>query len=271
MIFYPLSILLQSGVRDILIVTAPRDKALFHALLGDGSQFGAAISYIEQPVARGIADAFILGESFIDGDPVCLVLCDNFFYGEGLDEAIEKGWKNAGTGATIFCQHVSNPSCYGVVSFNNSDKVIGLTEKPQTFISNWAATGLYIYDGRACALAKTLAPSKRGELEITDLNNLYLEQEELRSIKFHKDFLWFDLGTYASILEAGNLVAKIESRDHVRIGCPYIAAYQAGYIDEQGLLDAAKTVGNPVYAASLRNTAAMSLMPDESISKDNRI
>ena len=258
MIFYPLCVLLQSGVQDILIITTPKDKALFYSLLGDGSQLGVKLSYIEQPVARGIADAFILGESFIDGDPVCLILCDNFFYGEGLNEAIQSGWKNADRGATVFCQYVSNPSSYGVAEFDNAGQITRLIEKPQTFISHWAVTGLYIYDSRVCTLAKTLAPSERGELEITDLNNLYLQQGSLQSIRLPKNFLWFDLGTYNSILEASNLVAKIESRDSTRIGCPYIAAYQAGYIDDRGLLDIAKTIGNPIYAESLRSAALIS-------------
>lgn len=253
MIFYPLTVLLQSGVQDILIVTTPRDKVLFDALLGNGSQLGVTISYIEQSVAKGSAYAFILCESFIGGDPVCLIWCDNFFYGEGLSKAIEAGWKNTTAGATVFCQHVSNPSSYGVADFNNAGQMTRLVEKPTTFISNWAVTGLYVYDGRACALAKTLPAPKQGELSTTDLNSLYLAQGDLQSIKFPKDFLWFDLGTYASILEVGNLVAKIESQDNIRIGCPYIAAYEAGYIDKQGLLDITKTIGNPVYAESLRS------------------
>jgi glucose-1-phosphate thymidylyltransferase len=252
MIFYPLRVLLQSGVRDILIVTAPRDTALLQALLGDGSQFGVNISYIEQPVARGIADAFILAESFIGGDPVCLILCDNFFYGEGLSRAVAAGWKNAATGATIFCHYVDNPSSYGVADFDAAGQVTRLVEKPATFVSNWAVTGLYIYDSRACAFAKTLTPSKRGELEITDLNSRYLEQGALHVVKFDKSFSWFDLGTYPLILEAGNLIVKMEERDHVRIGCPYITAYQAGYIDKQGLLAAASSIGESPYAATLK-------------------
>jgi len=259
MIFYPLTVLLQSGIKDILVITAPRDKALFHALLGDGSQFGATISYIEQPIARGIADAFIVGESFIAGDPVCLILCDNLFHGEGLSDAIEAGWKNAATGATIFCQYVNNPAAYGVVDFDESGQVTRLVEKPASFVSNWAATGLYIYDGRASALAKTLPLSKRGELEITDLNSLYLQQGALHSIKFHKDFLWLDLGTYSSILEASNLIVNKESRDNIRIGCPYIAAYRAGYINSKDLLAIADSLGNPYYAESLRNAVLASV------------
>ena len=251
MIFYPLSVLLQAGVRDILIVTAPRDTSLLRALLGDGSQFGVTISYIEQPLARGIADAFILAESFISGDPVCLILCDNFFHGLGLNEAIAAGWKNATTGATIFCHHVDNPSSYGVADFDAAGHVVRLVEKPASFVSNWAVTGLYMYDGRACSLAKTLTPSKRGELEITDLNGRYLEKNALQVIKFEKNFSWFDLGTYPLILEAANLIVKTEKQDGIRVGCPYVTAYRAGYIDKQGLLVAARAMGVNPYAEFL--------------------
>jgi glucose-1-phosphate thymidylyltransferase len=256
MIFYPLSVLLKAGIRDIMIVTAPRDKALFHALLGNGAHLGISISYVEQPEARGIADAFILAESFIGGDPVCLILCDNFFYGEGLTEAIEAGWRNVTTGATIFCHQVNNPSSYGVADFDTAGRVTKLVEKPATFVSNWAVTGLYIYDHRAAAFAKTLVPSKRGELEITDLNNRYLEQGALQVIKFDKKFSWFDLGTYPFIHEAGKLIVEMEERDQVRIGCPYITAYQAGYIDKQGLLAAADSLSQSPYAESLRKSAS---------------
>ena len=252
MIFYPLSVLLQAGVRDILIVTAPRDTSLLQTLLGNGAQFGVNISYIEQPVARGIADAFILAETFIAGDPACLILCDNFFHGEGLSEALAAGWKNAASGATIFCHYVDNPSSYGVADFDAAGQVKQLVEKPVSFVSNWAVTGLYMYDSRACSFAKTLTPSKRGELEITDLNSRYLEQKSLHVVKFDKKFSWFDLGTHPLILEAANLIAKLEDRDRIRIGCPYVTAHQAGYIDRQGLLAAASSLGANPYAESLR-------------------
>jgi glucose-1-phosphate thymidylyltransferase len=255
MIFYPLSVLIQAGIKDILIVTAPRDTAMFQPLLGDGSSLGIKITYIEQPVARGIADAFILGESFIGNDPVCLILCDNFFYGPGLGAAIETGWKNTATGATVFCHYVENPSAYGVADFDAAGKITKLVEKPATFVSNWAITGLYIYDNRACAFAKTLKPSKRGEFEITDLNSRYLEHGALQVVKFDKKFTWFDLGTYPLVHEAAKMIVDMEQRDKVRIGCPYIAAYQAGFIDKAGVAKIARTLGDTTYADSLNNLA----------------
>lgn len=255
MIFYPLSVLIQSGIKDILIVTAPRDTAMFQPLLGDGSSLGIKITYVEQPVARGIADAFLLGESFIGSDPVCLILCDNFFYGRGLHEAIETGWKNAAAGATVFCHYVENPAAYGVAGFDMAGKVTKLVEKPSTFVSNWAVTGLYIYDNRACAIAKTLKPSKRGELEITDLNSRYLEQGALQVVKFDPKFTWFDLGTYPLMHEAAKLIIDMEKRDQVRIGCPYIAAFQAGYLTKTGLATIASRLGSTSYTEFMNNLA----------------
>jgi glucose-1-phosphate thymidylyltransferase len=254
MIFHPLTVLMRAGIRDVLIVIAPRDRALFQALLGDGSQIGLRISYVEQPVARGIADAFVLGEEFIGDDSVCLILCDNFFHGPGIDSIVHRAW-GVNRGATVFCIHVGDPSAYGVARFDDAGRVRELVEKPESPISNWAVTGLYIYDSRAPRLAKTLKPSKRGELEITDLNIKYLEDGALDAVRFDRGYAWSDLGTYASILDTGRLIASAEQREGARIGCPYITAYNMGYIDARQLVKIADSLGNAGYAATLRKAA----------------
>lgn len=252
MIYYPLSVLISVGISDILVVVSPRDRALSEALLGNGSQFGVSLSYAEQPVARGIADAFLIGEKFIAGDNVCLILCDNLFHGPGLGENL-KSAADLEKGAVVFCYNVSNPSAYGIASLDETGKVLKLVEKPKTFISNCAVTGLYFYDGQACELAKSLRPSERGELEITDLNIRYLEQGSLRALTLGPENAWFDLGTHESIYEAAGLVRNNLRENKPDIGCPYEAAYRRGLIGRDCLQKIAGSIQNDAYAARLRS------------------
>jgi glucose-1-phosphate thymidylyltransferase len=255
MIYYPLSLLLMAGIREILIITSPRDRALFEALLQDGRQWGVSLSYIEQPVARGIADAFLLGEDFIGNDGVCLVLGDNFFYGAGLEERLRDAAQN-NAGATVFCAHVDNPAAYGVAALDDNGSVTALEEKPEKPVSNWAVTGLYFYDGRACGFAKTLEPSGRGELEITDLNKCYLNAGALQAVTLPPDFAWFDTGTNETMFAAAALVRDTLHRRHVNIGCPDEAAFKSGLIDGGQLRQNAEEIKNPDYADYLRKLAA---------------
>ncbi|MBI1216709.1 MAG: NTP transferase domain-containing protein [Alphaproteobacteria bacterium] len=254
MIYYSLSILLMAGIDQILIVTSPRDHALFKSLLGDGSQWGASISFVEQPVADGIAGAFLLGEDFIAGDGVCLILGDNFFYGEGLAGLVRDAAEN-NAGATVFCAPVENPAAYGVAAMEDDGTVTTLVEKPKTFISNWAVTGLYFYDSRATGFAKTLQPSARGELEVTDLNKCYLDAGALKAVLLEKDFCWFDTGTNETMFEAAVKVRDTLAAEGVNIGCPDEAAFKAGLIDRAQVLKNAEAIKNPAYADYLRKVA----------------
>ncbi len=251
MIYYPLSTLLLAGVREVLIITSPRDKKLFEDLLGDGSRYGISISYIAQPHANGIAGALLLGRDFIGDDNVCLILGDNFFYGPGMD-AILSTAANDITGATIFCHHVADPSSYGVARLNHNGVVTELVEKPKHYISNWAVTGLYFYDRTVCALADTLAPSARGELEITDLNIRYLEQKKLRAVTLNTEFTWFDLGTHQSIHEAAEFIRSTEHRYGIKIGCLEEAAWKMGLITTEQLLENARSIENTEYAEYIK-------------------
>lgn len=252
MIYYPLSVLLWAGIRDILVVTSPRDHALSVAMLGNGDRFGVSISYAEQPVARGIADAFLIGEKFIAGDSVCLILCDNLFHGPGLQQNLNAA-ASLEKGALIFCYHVANPSAYGVAALDETGNVLKLVEKPKTFLSNCAVTGLYFYDGHACEMAKSLKPSTRGELEITDLNIRYLESGKLRAETLGPDLSWFDLGSHESIFEAASLVRTTQIEKNLNIGCPDEASFRKGFIDKEKLLENAQSIQNENYAAYLRS------------------
>lgn len=252
MIYYPLSTLLLTGVREVLIVTSPRDRHLFQELLGDGSRYGISISYVEQPDPNGIAGALLLGRDFICDDNVCLILGDNFFYGSGMDALLSAAAKDI-SGATVFCHHVADPSSYGVARLDRGGSVTELVEKPDRHISNWAVTGLYFYDGAACALADTLAPSARGELEITDLNIRYMERKKLRAVTLNTEFTWFDLGTHQSIHEASEFVRSTERRYGTKIGCLEETAWKAGLVDAEKLLKGAGGIENAEYAEYIRN------------------
>lgn len=257
MIYYPLSLLIESGLRDILIITSPRDRQLFELLLGDGSQFGIRIMLREQPAARGIADAFLIGEDFAGEDPVCLFLGDNFFYtpeAPSLADRIAEAGRGT-TGATIFCAHVDDPRAFGVATLDAAGAVTALEEKPEQPQSSWAVTGLYLYSGGAADAARTLTPSKRGELEITDLNIRYMARGALNAVTLPRSLVWMDLGTHDSMLEAAQFVAAEEKRTGRKIGCPHTAAFQKGFISRDQLLANAADMKNPAYASYLRNLA----------------
>ncbi|NWH07417.1 MAG: glucose-1-phosphate thymidylyltransferase RfbA [Alphaproteobacteria bacterium] len=230
MIYYPLSVLMLAGIRDILVITTPEDRNQFERLLGTGEPWGLNISYAVQPRPEGLAQAYLIGEAFLAGHPSALVLGDNIFYGHGLSELMEKA-RARETGATVFGYHVQDPERYGVVAFDAGGRVLSIEEKPAKPRSNFAVTGLYFYDGRAPDLAKTIRPSARGELEITALNNLYLEAGDLHVEIMGRGFAWLDTGTHTSLLQAGEFVRVIEERQGLKIGCPEEIAYRMGYID----------------------------------------
>ena len=230
MIYYPLSILMLAGIRDVLIITTPEDQDAFSRLLGDGSQWGLTLSYAVQPEPGGLAQAFLIGEDFVAGDPVALVLGDNIFYGHGLPERLRAAAQQK-SGATVFAYHVDHPERYGVVQFDADKKAIGIEEKPSQPKSNYAVTGLYFYDEQVTDLAKSLKPSPRGELEITDLNRAYLEQGELHVELMGRGVAWLDTGTHESLMEAANFIEVIQRRQGLKVSCPEEIAYKLGYID----------------------------------------
>jgi len=238
MIYYPLSILMLAGIREILIITTPEDQSAFSGLLGDGGQWGLDIGYAVQPEPGGLAQAFLIGEEFVAGDPVALVLGDNIFYGHGLSEQLGKAAQQT-SGATIFAYHVNDPERYGVVQFDSDRKAVGIEEKPHEPKSNYAVTGLYFYDSQVTELTKRLTPSVRGELEITDLNRLYLEQGALHVELMGRGVAWLDTGTHESLLEAAKFIEIIEQRQGLKICCPEEIAYREGYIDGQQVRDLA--------------------------------
>ena len=234
MIYYPLSTLMLAGIREVLIISTPRDLPMFESLLGDGSQWGIRLAYAEQPEPGGLAQAFLIGKAFIDGAPSCLILGDNIFYGQGLGDQLKAVGARA-SGATVFGYQVADPQRYGVAEFDAAGKVIGLEEKPTRPKSNWAVTGLYFYDGRVCELAAGLKPSPRGELEITDLNRLYLEQGDLYLQRMGRGTAWLDTGTHESLLEAGAFIETIEKRQGLKICCPEEIAFNNHWIDAHQL------------------------------------
>jgi glucose-1-phosphate thymidylyltransferase len=250
MIYYPLSTLMLAGVRDILIISTPRDLPQFVTLLGDGSQWGIRLAYAEQPDPGGLAQAFLIGETFIDGDPSCLILGDNIFYGQGLGDQL-KAVGDRATGATVFGYWVSDPERYGVAEFDAAGQVIGLEEKPKTPKSNWAVTGLYFYDAGVCALARTLKPSHRGELEITDLNRLYLDRGELYVQRMGRGTAWLDTGTHESLMEAGAFIETIEKRQGLKICCPEEIAFNNRWIDATQLAAMGEALRKSGYGAYL--------------------
>ena len=232
MIYYPLSVLLLAGIREIAIVTTPVDRAAFQRLLGDGAQWGLTFSFIEQPSPDGIAQVFLLAEQFIAGEPCCLILGDNIFYGTGLTGLLQEAAQLT-QGAIVFGCHVADPERYGVVTFDAGGRAIHIEEKPAKPQSRYAVTGLYFYDGSVSAMAKRLKPSARGELEITDLNNLYLKQGALQVRVLGRGYAWLDTGTHESLLEASEFVRAVELRQGIKIASPEEVAYRGGMIDRE--------------------------------------
>ncbi|MDE2384170.1 MAG: glucose-1-phosphate thymidylyltransferase RfbA, partial [Alphaproteobacteria bacterium] len=251
MIYYPLSVLLQVGIRDVLIITKPEEAPLFEKVLGDGSRFGMRLQYAAQPQPNGLAEAFIIGEEFAAGSPVALILGDNIFYGEGLMSACGKAMENVrhGKGATVFAYQVSDPQRYGVVSFDQAGKAVTIEEKPAEPKSNWAVTGLYVYGGDVCQLARQVRPSARGELEITDLNRMYLEAGRLNVERLGQGFTWLDTGTFDSLHEAASFVRTMELRQGIKIACLEEIALAHGFISPEQAGQAASIMGKNEYAA----------------------
>ncbi len=250
MIYYPLSTLMLAGIREILIITTPRDQSAFRELLGDGSHWGVRLSYAEQPQPEGIAQALLIGEEFIAGEPVCLVLGDNIFYGHGLASKLQLAAENS-AGATVFGYYVKDPERYGVVSFDQQGRVIDIEEKPRAPRSHYAVTGLYFYDERVVQFVHRLRPSARGELEITDLNRIYLERQELNVEVLGRGTAWLDTGTHESLLDAANFVRIIEERQGLKICCPEEIAYRMGFIERSQLEALARELASNGYGSYL--------------------
>lgn len=256
MIYYPLSVLMLAGIRDILIITTPQDSVNFKALLGDGADFGVNLSYCEQPSPDGLAQAFILGEEFLGQSPACLVLGDNIFYGGGLTPLLTNGVESANKGfATIFGYKVRDPQRYGIAEFNAKGEVIGLEEKPAVPKSDYAVTGLYFYPSGVSALAKQIRPSARGEIEITSLNELYLAQKCLKCELMGRGFAWLDTGTHDSLLEASSFIQTLQKRQNLKIACLEEIAFLNGWIDESKLRELGENLDKNDYGAYLISLA----------------
>jgi glucose-1-phosphate thymidylyltransferase len=230
MIFYPLATLMQAGIRDILVITTPHEQSMFMQLLGDGSEWGIRLEYAVQPSPDGLAQALIIAEEFLDGNPSCLILGDNIFHGGGLSDVLARATERE-SGATVFGYWVRDPERYGVVSFDENQRVVAIDEKPSRPRSNYAVTGLYFYDGRASEFARGLQPSARGELEITDLNRRYLEDDSLALEKLGRGYAWLDTGTHESLQQAASFIETIEARQGLKIACPEEIAFLQGWID----------------------------------------
>ena len=254
MIYYPISVLMLAGIREILLISTPQDLPQYRQLLGDGSQFGIEISYAEQPSPDGLAQAFLIGEDFIGNDPVCLILGDNIFHGQGFSEQLLRAIKQP-SGATVFGYWVKDPERFGVVEFDADGRALSIEEKPAEPKSHYAVTGLYFYDNDVVRIAKDVKPSPRGELEITDVNNAYLSRGDLRVERFGRGFAWLDTGTHDSLLEASQYVQTIEHRQGLKVACLEEIAYDHGWIDREQLLVRAKAFGKTGYGQYLYTLA----------------
>ncbi len=241
MIYYPLAVLMLAGIKDVLIISTPEVLPQFNVLLGDGNDYGITISYKEQDEPRGIAEAFIIGDDFIGNEKVCLVLGDNLFFGHGLSDMLKQA-VNQKQGATVFGYYVSDPERYGVIEFDEERNVTSIEEKPRVPKSNWAVTGLYFYDSQVVGIAKSIKPSQRGELEITDLNNVYLEQKLLKVSLLGRGYAWLDTGTYNSLIDASMFIRTVEERQGLKIGCIEEIAYRMGYISRKQLTKLANEI-----------------------------
>lgn len=255
LVYYPICTLMEAGIRDLLVITTPQDRAAFERLLGDGSQWGVSIAYAEQPRPEGIAQALLVGADFIAGEPVALVLGDNLFHGHGLPALMRQAGARDG-GATIFACHVKDPERYGVVEFDAGGRAVSLEEKPAVPRSRFAVTGLYFYDRDAVALARTLTPSARGELEITDLNRLYLERGDLRVERMEPGLTWLDTGTHESLLAASNFIHVMQARQGLQIGCPEEIALARGWIGRAEVEAMARRCESSGYGRYLRTLLA---------------
>lgn len=251
LIYYPLTTLMLAGIRDILIITTPQDQAQFQALLGDGEQWGIRLQWATQPKPEGLAQAFLIGERFIDGQPSCLILGDNLYYGDGLGRLLREAAQPR-EGATVFGYQVKDPERYGVVEFDAEGRAISLEEKPTQPRSRYAVTGLYFYDEQVVSLARGLKPSARGELEITDLNRLYLERGQLDVVRMGRGYAWLDTGTPESLHQAAEFVAAVEQRQGLKIACPEEVAWRMGFIDDAELGGLAEGLGHSPYADYLK-------------------
>lgn len=256
MIYYPLSVLMLAGINEILIISTPEDTPRFASLFGDGSKFGLNLTYKVQPSPDGLAQAFILGEDFIGNDTACMILGDNIFYGSGLLKGLRKARENAENGiATVFGYHVTDPERFGVVEFDDQKRAISIEEKPKVPKSNYAVTGLYFYDNTVVEYAKNLKPSARGELEITDLNRIYLEKGKLDVVTFDRGLTWLDTGTHQSLADATAFVKMVEEHQGVKISCPEEIAYNNGWITKEQLLEQAKLMEKNQYGQHLKKVA----------------
>ena len=255
MIYYPMSVLMNAGIRDILIISTPQDTPRFESLLGDGRQFGVNLTYAVQPSPDGLAQAFVIGEAFIGGDTVAMVLGDNIFAGHGLNERLKAAVRNAeaGKGATVFGYYVDDPERFGIVEFDRDGKAVSIEEKTEHPKSNYCVTGLYFYDNRVVEYAKHLKPSKRGELEITDLNRIYLEQGELNVELLGQGFTWLDTGTHESLVDATNFVKTIEQHQHRKIACLEEIGYLNGWISKEEVLKVYEVLKKNQYGQYLKD------------------
>lgn len=263
MIYYPLSVLMMAGIRDILIISTPTDLPNFERLLGDGSQYGINLSYAVQPSPDGLAQAFIIGEEFIDGDSCALVLGDNIFYGNGLKRHLRRAVADAqeSKGATVFGYHVDDPERFGVVEFDENYNAISIEEKPEHPKSNYAVTGLYFYDNRVCDFAKQVKPSARGELEITTLNQMYLEDGTLNVVTLGRGYAWLDTGTMESLFEASEFVRAVERSQGLSVSVIEETVFENGWITREQLMEAAQKYGKSVYGQHLKKVAEGKIVP----------